>query len=113
MWCKGTSGTFSMHQQVFHGAVHHVLFNLGNVVRHLQCCVTPSVLWQFMVMCVSTLAMLRVCDVISVVAEFVVVCFSTLAMLRDTFSIWTQFTVSTGKRSEHPRGMPLVARLLA
>jgi hypothetical protein len=29
------------------------------------------------------------------------------------FGVWTQFTVSTGKRSEHPRGMPLVTRLLA
>jgi hypothetical protein len=29
-----------------------------------------------------------------------------------TFSVWTEFKVPTGKRSEHPRGMPLVARLL-
>jgi hypothetical protein len=30
-----------------------------------------------------------------------------------TFSVWTQFTVSTGKRSELPRGMPLVTRVFA
>jgi hypothetical protein len=29
----------------------------------------------------------------------------------DTFSVWTQFTVPTGKRSGHPRGMPLVTRM--
>jgi hypothetical protein len=28
-------------------------------------------------------------------------------------SVWTGFTVSTGKGSEHPRGMPLVTRLAA
>jgi hypothetical protein len=28
-----------------------------------------------------------------------------------TFSDWTQFTVPIGKRSEHPRGMPLVTRM--
>ena len=27
------------------------------------------------------------------------------------FSVWTEFTVPTGKRSGHPRGMPLVARM--
>jgi hypothetical protein len=32
---------------------------------------------------------------------------------RCAFSVWTQFTVQTGKRSELPRGMPLVTRLLA
>jgi hypothetical protein len=30
-----------------------------------------------------------------------------------TFSGWAQFTVPTGKRSEHPREMPFVTRLLA
>ena len=30
-----------------------------------------------------------------------------------TFSVWTQFTVQTGKRSELPRGMPLVTRVFA
>jgi hypothetical protein len=30
-----------------------------------------------------------------------------------TFSVWTQFTVSTGKKSELPRGMPLVTRAFA
>jgi hypothetical protein len=30
-----------------------------------------------------------------------------------SFSVWTQFTVLTGKRSEHPRGLPLVTRMLA
>jgi hypothetical protein len=29
------------------------------------------------------------------------------------FSVWTQFTVTTGKKSGYPRGMPLVTRLLA
>jgi hypothetical protein len=29
------------------------------------------------------------------------------------FSVWTQFTVQTGKRSELPRGMPLVTRMFA
>jgi hypothetical protein len=28
-----------------------------------------------------------------------------------TFSGWTQFRVPTGKKSEHPRGMPLVTRM--
>jgi hypothetical protein len=32
---------------------------------------------------------------------------------RFTFSVWAQFTVPTGKRSEYPRGMPLVTRVLA
>jgi hypothetical protein len=27
------------------------------------------------------------------------------------FSVRTKFTASTGKRSEHPRGMPLVTRM--
>jgi hypothetical protein len=31
----------------------------------------------------------------------------------DAFSVWTQFTVQTGKRSELPRGMPLVTRMFA
>jgi hypothetical protein len=30
-----------------------------------------------------------------------------------TFGVWTQFTVPTGKRSEFPRGMPLVTRMFA
>jgi hypothetical protein len=30
---------------------------------------------------------------------------------RRTFHVWTQFTVATGKRSERPRGMPLVIRM--
>jgi hypothetical protein len=29
------------------------------------------------------------------------------------FSVWTQFTVQTGVRSELPRGMPLVTRVFA
>jgi hypothetical protein len=29
------------------------------------------------------------------------------------FHVWTGFTVPTGKRSEHPRGMPLVTRTIA
>jgi hypothetical protein len=29
------------------------------------------------------------------------------------FSIWTEFTVPTGKSDEHPRGMALVTRMLA
>jgi hypothetical protein len=29
----------------------------------------------------------------------------------DLQCVWTQFTVSTGKRSGHPRGMPLVTRM--
>jgi hypothetical protein len=29
------------------------------------------------------------------------------------FSVWTQFTVSTGKKSELPRGMPMVTRVFA
>jgi hypothetical protein len=29
------------------------------------------------------------------------------------FSVWTEFTVQTGKRSELPRGMPLVTRVFA
>jgi hypothetical protein len=29
----------------------------------------------------------------------------------NTFSVWTQFTVQTGKRSELPRGMPLATRV--
>jgi hypothetical protein len=29
------------------------------------------------------------------------------------FSVWTQFTVSTSKRSELPRGMPLATRMFA
>ena len=32
---------------------------------------------------------------------------------RGAFSVATQFTVSTGKRSELPRGMPLVTRVFA
>jgi hypothetical protein len=31
----------------------------------------------------------------------------------DAFSVWTQFTVQTSKRSGHPRGMPLVTRMFA
>jgi hypothetical protein len=31
----------------------------------------------------------------------------------DTFRVWTEFTVPTGKRSEHPRGMPLITRVAA
>jgi hypothetical protein len=30
-----------------------------------------------------------------------------------TFRVWTEFTASTGKRSELPRGMPLVTRVFA
>jgi hypothetical protein len=30
-----------------------------------------------------------------------------------TFSVWTKITVPTGKQSDHPRGMLLVARMLA
>jgi hypothetical protein len=29
------------------------------------------------------------------------------------YSVWTQFKVPTGKRSEHPRGMPLLTRMAA
>jgi hypothetical protein len=29
------------------------------------------------------------------------------------FSIWTEFTVPTGKRSEHPRGIQLGTRMVA
>jgi hypothetical protein len=29
------------------------------------------------------------------------------------FSVWTKFTVSTGKRSEQPRGMALLTRMVA
>jgi hypothetical protein len=29
------------------------------------------------------------------------------------FSVWTEFTVPTGKRSGHPRGMALVTRMAA
>jgi hypothetical protein len=32
---------------------------------------------------------------------------------REPSSVWTQFTVQTGKRSEPPRGMPLVTRMFA
>jgi hypothetical protein len=28
-----------------------------------------------------------------------------------SFSVWMQLTVPTGKKSEHPRGMPLITRL--
>jgi hypothetical protein len=31
---------------------------------------------------------------------------------QSSFSVWMQFTVPTRKRSEHPRGMPLVTRML-
>jgi hypothetical protein len=37
----------------------------------------------------------------------------TFATASDAFSVWTQFTVCTGKRSGHPRGMPLVTHLFA
>jgi hypothetical protein len=30
-----------------------------------------------------------------------------------SFSVWTQITVPTGKKSGHPRGMPLVTHMLA
>jgi hypothetical protein len=36
---------------------------------------------------------------------------STAVLL--TFSVWTQFTMPIGERSEHPRGMPLVTRMAA
>jgi hypothetical protein len=34
------------------------------------------------------------------------------ACVAVAFSVWSEFTVPTGKRSEHRRGMPLVTRLL-
>jgi hypothetical protein len=33
------------------------------------------------------------------------------ALLQHAFSVWTQFTVQTGKRSELPKGMTLVTRM--
>jgi hypothetical protein len=33
---------------------------------------------------------------------------SSTFLLFELFRVWMEFTVSTGKRSEHPRGMPLV-----
>jgi hypothetical protein len=40
-------------------------------------------------------------------------CFSIGPEMEITFSVWTQFTVPTGTRTEHLRGMPLVARMFA
>ena len=37
----------------------------------------------------------------------------SVALAAATFSVWTQLTMSTGKKSGHSRGMPLVTRLLA
>jgi hypothetical protein len=37
-------------------------------------------------------------------------CEDVLAGISNTFSVWTENAVPTGKSSEHPRGMPLVAR---
>jgi hypothetical protein len=39
--------------------------------------------------------------------------FSSTPCNGSAFSVWTQFTVSTGIRSELPRGMPLVTRVFA
>jgi hypothetical protein len=33
--------------------------------------------------------------------------------VRFAFSVWTQFPVPTGKRSEHPRRMPMVTLMAA
>jgi hypothetical protein len=49
------------------------------------------------------------CDVISVVAEFMVSAVHVLTA--HPFSVWTEFTVTTGERSERPRGMLLVTRM--
>jgi hypothetical protein len=38
---------------------------------------------------------------------------ATKSDLASAFSVWTQYTVQTGKRSELPRGMPLVTRVFA
>jgi hypothetical protein len=54
----------------------------------LQRCVTSSVWWQ------SSWLVLLVAGC-------------------HAFSVWTQFTVPAGKRSEHPRGMLLVTRMAA
>jgi hypothetical protein len=32
-------------------------------------------------------------------------------LYKHTYNVWSKFTVSNGKRSEHPRGMPLVTRM--
>jgi hypothetical protein len=57
------------------------------------------------------------CDVISVVTEFIVRALQLTHLssehVGDASSVWAEFIVSTGKRGEHPRGMPLVTRLLA
>jgi hypothetical protein len=37
----------------------------------------------------------------------------TIVFLLTAFSVWTQFTVQTGKKSELPRGIPLVTRVFA
>jgi hypothetical protein len=37
----------------------------------------------------------------------------TTQLFDCAFSVWTELTVPTGKRSAHPRGMPLVARMRA
>ena len=34
-----------------------------------------------------------------------------LGVTAMSFSVWTEFTVATGKMREHPRGMPLVTRM--
>jgi hypothetical protein len=63
-------------------------------------------------MLVSVYALVLALVLALVVAAQCLVCSTAVpAWARLAFSVWTEFTVTTGKVSEHPRGIPLVTRM--